>query len=382
MGIRYTRSGPRMNPVTVEVTATDGAARTGRVLTPRGSYRVPAFMPVGTRGSVKALDSADLETLGAEVVLANTYHLLLRPGARVVAALGGLHRFTGWVGHTLTDSGGFQVHSLRPTVDDDGVTFRSVYDGSVIRMTPESAVEAQGLIGADIQMVLDVCATLPATTEVLRLAVERTAAWAERARRHHVRLEARPERQALFGVVQGGTDAMLRIESADRTVALELDGYGIGGLSVGEPRPAMLEALAVTVPRLPADRPRYLMGVGDPVGMLEAIALGVDQFDCVAPTRLARHGALWTSAGRLNLRNAAYATDDGPIDPSCRCPTCGRWSRGYLRHLLSVGEPTAWRLLSLHNLAYVLDLMEQARDAISRGQLDALRTRTADRWEN
>ncbi len=382
MGIRPQRPGPRMNPATVEVTAIDGAARTGRVVTPRGSYRVPAFMPVGTRGAVKALDSADLETLGAEVVLANTYHLLLRPGARVVAALGGLHRFTGWGGHTLTDSGGFQVHSLRPTVDDDGVTFRSVYDGSVTRMTPESAVEAQGLIGADIQMVLDVCATLPATTEVLRLAVERTAAWAERARRHHVRLEARPERQALFGVVQGGTDAILRAESADRTVDLDLDGYGIGGLSVGEPRTAMLETLAVTVPRLPADRPRYLMGVGDPVGMLEAIALGVDQFDCVAPTRLARHGALWTSAGRLNLRNAVYATDDGPIDPSCRCPTCARWSRGYLRHLLSVGEPTAWRLLSLHNLAYVLDLMNQARDAISHGELDALRARTADRWEN
>ncbi len=371
-----------MNPLVVEITATDGAARTGRVVTQRGSYRVPAFMPVGTRGVVKALDSADLETLGAEVVLANTYHLLLRPGARVVAALGGLHRFTGWGGHTLTDSGGFQVHSLRPTVDDDGVTFRSVYDGSVTRMTPESAVEAQGLIGADIQMVLDVCATLPATTEALRLAVERTAAWAERARGHHARLEARPERQALFGVVQGGTDAILRTESADRTVALDLDGYGIGGLSVGEPRQAMLETLAVTVPRLPADRPRYLMGVGDPVGMLEAIALGVDQFDCVAPTRLARHGALWTSAGRINLRNAVHATDDAPIDPSCRCPTCARWSRGYLRHLLSVGEPTAWRLLSLHNLTYVLDLMDQARDAISHGEFDALRARIADRWEH
>ncbi len=380
MGGRNPGSGTRMNPLVVEVAATDGLARTGRVVTPRGSYRVPAFMPVGTRGAVKALDSADLDALGAQVVLANTYHLLLRPGPDVVARLGGLHRFTGWGAHTLTDSGGYQVHSLRPAVDDDGVTFASVYDGSVVRMTPESAVEAQGLIGADIQMVLDVCESLPASTEALRLAVVRTAAWAARARCHHERLEARPEGQALFGVVQGGTDSALRAESAERTVALDLDGYGIGGLSVGEPRPAMLEALAVTVPLLPVDRPRYLMGVGDPVGMLEAIALGVDQFDCVAPTRLARHGALWTSVGRLNLRNAVHATDDGPIDPSCRCPTCARWSRGYLRHLLSVGEPTAWRLLTLHNLTYVLDLMDQARDAIARGELDALRARTAERW--
>ena len=369
-----------MNPLVVELTATDGTARTGRVITPRGSYRVPAFMPVGTKGAVKALDSTDLEALGAEVVLANAYHLLLRPGAGVVAALGGLHRFTGWGGHTLTDSGGYQVHSLRPVVDDDGVTFTSVYDGSVVRMTPESAVEAQALIGADIQMVLDVCESLPASSGALRLSVERTAAWAARARCHHQRSETRPERQALFGVVQGGTDPTLRVESAERTVALDLDGYGIGGLSVGEPRPAMLEALSVTVPHLPVDRPRYLMGVGDPVGMLEAIALGVDQFDCVAPTRLARHGSLWTSVGRLNLRNAVHATDDRPIDPSCGCPTCARWSRGYLRHLLSVGEPAAWRLLSLHNLTYVLDLMDQARDAIERGELDALRARTAERW--
>jgi len=369
-----------MNPLVVEIDATDGLARTGRVVTPRGSYRVPAFMPVGTRGAVKSLDSADLAALGAEVVLANTYHLMLRPGADTVAALGGLHRFTGWDGHTLTDSGGFQVHSLRPRVDDDGVTFASVYDGLATRLTPETAVEVQGLLGADIQMVLDVCASLPATPDVLRTAVDRTTAWAARARAHFDRVEARPEGQALFGIVQGGTDASLRAESAEATVALAFDGYGIGGLSVGEPRSAMLDALAATVPLLPVDRPRYLMGVGDPVGMLEAVALGIDQFDCVAPTRAARHGSMWTSAGRMNLRNAVHARDDGPIDASCRCPTCARWSRGYLRHLLGVGEPTAWRLLTIHNLSYVLGLMDQVRGAIASGTLDALRAHTTDVW--
>jgi queuine tRNA-ribosyltransferase len=364
----------------IEIAATDGAARTGTVRTARGAYTVPAFMPVGTRGAVKALDSIDLEQLGAEVVLANTYHLLLRPGADVVAALGGLHRFTGWSGHTLTDSGGYQVHSLRPDVDDDGVTFASVYDGSRVRLTPESAVEAQGLIGADIQMVLDVCASLPAPVEVLRVAVDRTAGWAARARRHHDRLEARPQGQALFGIVQGGTDPGLRIESAQRTVALDFDGYAIGGLSVGESTTAMLETLAVTVAHLPEDRPRYLMGVGDPVGLIEAVALGVDQFDCVGPTRMARHGSILTSAGRINLRNAVHTDDDAPLDAACGCHTCSRWSRGYLRHLLGVGEPTAWRLLSLHNLAFVLGLMDEARAAVAEGRLAALRSAVGEVW--
>ncbi len=369
-----------MNPLTVEVTATDGAARCGWVVTPRGGYRVPAFMPVGTRGSVKGLDSADLDALGAEVVLANTYHLMLRPGADVVAELGGLHRFTGWSGHTLTDSGGFQVHSLRPKVDDQGVTFASIYDGRATRLTPESAVEVQGLLGADIQMVLDVCASLPAAPDVLAQAVERTAVWAARARTHFELLERRPEGQSLFGIVQGGTDVGLRSESARRTVDLDFDGYGIGGLSVGEPRAEMLDALAATVPFLPVERPRYLMGVGDPVGMLEAVALGVDQFDCVAPTRAARHGSIWTTSGRINLRNAVHTRDDSPLDEACPCPTCGRWSRGYLRHLLSVGEPTAVRLLSIHNLAFVFGLMSQARAAIAAGTLDRLRARTLATW--
>ncbi|HEY5097893.1 MAG TPA: tRNA guanosine(34) transglycosylase Tgt [Acidimicrobiales bacterium] len=364
----------------MDLGAVDGEARTGVVVTARGSYPIPAFMPVGTRGAVKAVDSVDLEAVGAHVVLANTYHLMLRPGAETVARLGGLHRFTGWAGHTLTDSGGYQVHSLRSEVDDGGVTFASVYDGSRLRLTPESAVEAQGLIGADIQMVLDVCSALPAPTEVLRSAVERTARWADRARRHHERLEARPEGQALFGIVQGGTDTGLRAESAQRTVALGFDGYAIGGLSVGEPREAMLEALAATVPFLPTDRPRYLMGVGDPIGMMEAVALGVDQFDCVAPTRMGRHGTILTGQGKLNLRNAAHAQDDAPLDADCGCLTCSRWSRGYLRHLLGVGEPTAWRLLTIHNLAFVLDLMSRARAAIAEGRFDGFRAATVEVW--
>jgi queuine tRNA-ribosyltransferase len=364
----------------LDVTATDGAARCGTVHTPRGAYLVPTFMPVGTRGPVKALDSVDLEALGAGVVLANAFHLMQRPGAERIAALGGIHRFTGFSGHVLTDSGGYQVHSLGPRVDDDGLTFPSVYDGSVVRLTPEVAVEAQGLIGADIQMVLDVCASLPADRAELRRAVDRTADWAARARKYHRELEARPEGQAIFGIVQGGCEPDLRAESAARTVDCDFDGYAVGGLSVGEPRPAMLEALAATVPHLPLDQPRYLMGVGDPVGLVEAVALGVDQFDCVAPTRMARHGTVLTAAGRLNLRNAASAADERPLDPACACSTCTRYTRGYLRHLLTVGEPTAWRLLSLHNLAYVLGLMDEIRRAVATGTLARLRERTGEVW--
>jgi queuine tRNA-ribosyltransferase len=361
-------------PLTIE--ATDGAARAGTVTTARGTFATPVFMPVGTRGSVKAIDARDLEAVGATVVLANTYHLMLRPGADVVASLGGLGAFSGWRGHTLTDSGGFQVFSLNPKVDDDGVTFRSTYDGSSHRMTPESAVATQAAIGADIQMVLDVCSALPASDEVLRLAVERTAQWAARARG-----APRPEGQALFGIVQGGVDEQLRVDSARRTVALDFDGYGIGGLSVGESRDEMVHALESTTPELPADRPRYLMGVGDPVGMLEAISRGVDMFDCVLPTRLARHGTVVTSTGRYQVKNAANTTSDEPLDASCACSTCGRYSRGYLRHLLQVGEPSAARLLTLHNLTWVLDLMAGSRDAIATGRFAAFRDEVVDIWD-
>jgi queuine tRNA-ribosyltransferase len=360
----------------LEITARDGSARAGTVTTPRGSYHTPCFMPVGTRGAVRCLDASDLEGLGVEVVLANTYHLMLRPGAAVIAKLGGVHGFAAWPGHVLSDSGGYQVFSLNPEVDDDGVTFRSVYDGSIHRLRPEDAVATQELLGADIQMVLDVCPPLPSPPEVVRLAVERTAAWAARARRSH-----RREGQAQFGIVQGGVSEALRVESAQRTVDIGFDGYGIGGLSVGESRAEMLPALAAATAHLPQDRPRYLMGVGDPVAMVEAVALGVDQFDCVLPTRLARHGTVLTSQGRMQLRNAAFAGDGGALDPDCACSVCQRWSRAYLRHLLMVAEPTAPRLLTIHNLAFVLGLTARIRAAVAAGTLSVLRADMAAVWD-
>lgn len=366
-----------MHPLQVEIEAVDGAARCGTVTTAGGSYRTPCFMPVGTRGAIKYLSAADHEALGAEVVLANTYHLMLRPGAETVARLGGLGRFTGWDGVTLTDSGGFQVFSLGPQVDDDGVTFRSVYDGSTHRFTPESAVHTQELLGADIQMILDVCPPLPSPPETVRLAVERTAAWAARARHAH-----RREGQSLFGIVQGGTDLAQRSESARRTVALDFDGYAIGGLSVGETRAEMIPALTAAVAELPTDQPRYLMGVGDPASLIEAIGVGVDQFDCVMPTRLGRHGTAMTSAGKVQLKAARHRVDDDPVDPMCPCAVCARHSRGYLRHLFTVGEPSASRLLSLHNVAWTLQLMDRAREAIRGGTLGALTAEVLSVWDS
>lgn len=364
-----------LQPLHVEIEATDGAARTGTVATARGSYCTPCFMPVGTRGAIKYLSATDYDALGAEIVLGNTYHLMLRPGADTVAHFGGLGAFSGWDGITLTDSGGFQVFSLEPKVDDDGVTFRSVYDGSTHRFTPESAVRTQELLGADIQMVLDVCPPLPSPPETVRLAVERTAAWAERARHAHGR-----DGQSLFGIVQGGTDAALRAESARRTVALNFDGYGIGGLSVGETRAEMIPALAAAIAELPADRPRYLMGVGDPASLLEAIAVGVDQFDCVMQTRLGRHGTAMTSEGKVQLKAARHALEDAPIDASCPCAVCARHSRGYLRHLFAVGEPSASRLLSLHNVAWTFHLIDRARAAIRAGTLRSLTAEVLAVW--
>jgi queuine tRNA-ribosyltransferase len=364
-----------VHPVRFEVEVSDGAARAGTAHTARGPYRTPCFMPVGTRGAIKYLSAADYERLGAQIVLGNTYHLMLRPGAETVARLGGLGPFAGWTGLTLTDSGGYQVFSLEPKVDDDGVTFRSTYDGSTHRLTPESAVAVQELLGADIQMVLDVCPPLPSPPEVVRLAVERTAAWAERARRAH----RRPE-QSLFGIVQGGVDHALRSGSARRTVELGFDGYGIGGLSVGESREEMLPALAAAIEHLPTDRPRYLMGVGDPASLVEAVTLGVDQFDCVMQTRLGRHGTALTSAGRLQLKNARHALSDEPLDETCTCEVCVRHSRGYLRHLFQVGEPTASRLVSIHNVAWTLALMERMRTAIAAGTLDHLRREVLEVW--
>ncbi len=360
----------------LEITARDGAARAGTVTTPRGSYQVPTFMPVGTRGAVRTLASSDLEELGVEVVLGNTYHLMLRPGAALVERLGGIHGFAAWNGHVLTDSGGFQVFSLGPRVDDDGVTFRSTYDGSSHRLTPETAVRVQEQLGADIQMALDVCTPLPSAREVVQRDLTRTVQWAERARAAH----RRPD-QAIFGIVQGGADVALRAESARRTAAIGFDGYGIGGLSVGEPRHEMLPALEAALAELPDERPRYLMGVGDPVALVEGVARGVDQFDCVLPTRLGRHGTVLTGAGRTQLRRQANAESDQPLDPSCGCAVCARWSRAYLRHLLMVDEPTAARLLTIHNLAWTLALMDQIRAAVIAGSLDQLRAQIAAVWD-
>jgi queuine tRNA-ribosyltransferase len=332
-------------------------------------------MPVGTRGAIKYLSATDYERLGIEIVLGNTYHLMLRPGPGVVARLGGLGRFTGWSGLTLTDSGGFQVFSLGPQVDDDGVTFKSTYDGSMHRFTPEGAVATQELLGADIQMVLDVCPPLPSPPDVVRMAVERTASWAVRARAAHRRTD-----QALFGIVQGGIDTALRAESARRTTDLGFDGYGIGGLSVGETRAEMIPALAAALAHLPPDRPRYLMGVGDPAGLVEAVGLGVDQFDCVMQTRLGRHGTALTAAGKVQVKAVRNAESDEPIDGTCPCEVCQRHSRGYLRHLFQVGEPTAARLLSVHNLAWTLDLMTRMRTAIEHGTFGCLRSEVLSVW--
>ena len=364
-----------MHPVDFELLASDGAARTGVGHTARGSYRTPCFMPVGTRGAIKYLSAADYERLGAEIVLGNTYHLMLRPGAETVAHLGGLGKFAGWGGLTLTDSGGFQVFSLDPKVDDDGVTFKSTYDGSKLRFTPELAVHTQELLGADIQMVLDVCPPLPSPPEVVRRAVERTSMWAARAKAVH----QRPD-QALFGIVQGGVDEVMRAESAQRTVEVGFDGYGIGGLSVGETRAEMLPALAAALEHLPSDRPRYLMGVGDPASLVESVALGVDQFDCVMQTHIGRHGTALTSTGKLHIKNAVHALSDEPMDSQCSCEVCARHSRGYIRHLFQVGEPTAARLVSLHNIAWTLQLMARMRDAISAGTFDDLRRHELSIW--
>jgi queuine tRNA-ribosyltransferase len=365
--------------VALTIEAHDGDARAGQAVTASGrTFATPAFMPVGTRGAVRTLDTEDLSRCGAEIVLANTYHLMLRPGADTVAALGGLHGFTGWAGPMLTDSGGFQVFSLPAgtvKVDDDGVTFRSTYDGSSHRLTPERAVEVQALLGADVQMVLDVCPPLPSPPDVVRQAVERTAAWAARAK-----AAPRGEGQALFGIVQGGIDDALRVESARRTTEIGFDGYGIGGLSVGESREEMGPALAAALSALPADRIRYLMGVGDPARLVDAVALGVDLFDCVLPTRHGRHGTVLTAAGRYNLSNARFRTDPGPLDDACPCEVCQRASRAYLRHLLSVQEPTGARLVTMHNLSWLLRFVADMRTAICDGTFSAFRASTLAIW--
>jgi len=364
----------------LDVEATDGGARAGTVTTARGMFRTPVFMPVGTRAAVRTLSSADLEALRSEVILGNTYHLMLKPGSELIAELGGLHGFADWKGHLLTDSGGYQIFSLEPKVTDDGATFRSTYDGSSHHLTPEGSVVVQQQLGSDIMMVLDVCPPLPSPLSTIREAVDRSALWAARAKTANQAARAAGSTQAQFGIVQGGVDLALRTESAERTIEVDFDGYGIGGLSVGEPLEEMLPALAATTAVLPVDQPRYLMGVGDPVSIVEAVALGVDMFDCVLPTRLARHGTILTSVGRMNLRNAKHQRDPSPLDAECSCSTCARWSRAYLRHLLMVSEPTVARLTTIHNVHWLLRLMEAARRAIIDGTYDTFRRGVVEVW--
>ena len=357
------------------VEASDGRARAGTMATARGTIQTPVFMPVGTRAAVKTLDTRDLERLGPPIVLANTYHLMERPGADLIAEMGGLHRFMGWDGHLLTDSGGYQVFSLAPKITEQGATFRSVYDGSYVELSPERAVEVQELLGSDIAMVLDVCTALPADRAALRHALDLTIRWAERSKQAHSGGD-----QAQFGIVQGGVEVDLRVESAERTVAIGFDGYAVGGLSVGESRHRMVPALAAATGVLPADRPRYFMGLGDPVGLVEAVANGIDMFDCVLPTRLGRHGTALTGEGRLNLKNLRFARDDRPIDPGFSHPLSDRHSRAYLRHLLVTNEPTAGRIITLHNLAWLADLTARMGLAIREGRFEALRAQIWSAW--
>ena len=363
-----------------EVLARHGQARKGRITTPRGSFTTPCFMPVGTRAAVRTLDTADLEALKPAVVLANTYHLMMRPGPEVVQRMGGVHGFTGWSGHVLTDSGGYQVFSLDPKVDDGGATFQSTYDGSTHRFTAERVVDVQLQLGSDIQMAFDVCPPADAPAPVQRQAVDRTAAWAARARRRFLEQGGHQAGASQFGIVQGGLDPALRAESAARTIEVGFEGYAVGGLSVGEPPDQMMAALSATTPQLPADQPRYFMGLGDPVGLVECVAMGVDMFDCVLPTRLARHGTALTGEGRLNITNASFAADDRPVDPQFPASPIARYSRAYIRHLFNVDEPSAARLLTLHNVAWLLALMDTAQGAIAAGTLDRLRRRVAEAW--
>lgn len=350
-------------------TDSDSHARLGQITTPHGEIATPAFAPVGTQATVKALDPRDLRELGAELILGNTYHLYLRPGVEVVAELGGLHRFMGWDGPILTDSGGFQVFSLAENrrITDEGVEFRSHIDGSRHLFTPEMVVRTQEQLGADIIMVLDECVE-PDDRAYNEQALARTHAWAERCLHAQTRAD-----QALFGIVQGGIFPDLRRTSAEFLLGLDFPGYAIGGLSVGESKEEMLATLDITVPLLPKKKPRYLMGVGAPEDLLEGVARGVDLFDCVLPTRLARNGALFTRSGRMNIRNAQYERDAAPIEAGCRCATCQSFSRAYLRHLFKARELLAPRLATIHNVHFLLELMRDIRAAIADGNLLAFK---------
>ena len=371
------------------MTHTDGGARRGVMATAHGDVQTPAFMPVGTQGAVKGVLHRDLEQMGADILLGNTYHLYLRPGDDLIARRGGLHAFIGWPKPILTDSGGYQVFSLaaRRTVAEDGVKFQSHLDGSAHLLTPEKVVDIQAQLGSDIAMVLDECLAHPSGDELVRPSMERTLRWARRARERFLTLYEKKGRtsfssggvtvtnpgQAQFGIVQGGTSAELREESARGTVGIGFEAYAIGGLSVGEPTDVMYKIVADTTPCLPEDHPRYLMGTGTPQDLVESVARGIDLFDCVLPTRNARNGQLFTSEGPINIKNARYAEDDGPPDDACSCYTCRTFSRAYLRHLFQIGEINASTLNTLHNLHFYLDTFREIRDAIAFGRFESFR---------
>jgi len=359
------------------VTATDGAARAGVLRTTHGDIPTPAFMPVGTKASVKSLHPDEVRALGANVILGNAYHLHFRPGEEVIADLGGLHAFAGWDGPILTDSGGFQVFSLRDTIlalNEAGVTFRSVYDGAEARFTPVGVAEIQRKLGSDIAMCLDVCAPAESTRSEVEKAVHLTSLWAAQ----QIESEAAPG-QLRFGIAQGGVDGELRRRSIEEICALPFDGYALGGLAVGEGKDEMLETVAWAAPLLASDKPRYFMGIGDAEGILEVVGRGIDLFDCVLPTRTARTGSALVSTGRINLRNAGFARDPRPLEDGCGCPACARFTRAYIRHLVTQSELLGLRLLSLHNLWFVLDLTARARAAIERGTFASFRQDTLAR---
>ena len=358
--------------------AQDGTARTGEIATPRGTIRTPAFMPVGTAATVKAMYPGQVHELGADVVLGNTYHLMLRPGPERMARLGGLHRFMNWDRPILTDSGGFQVMSLSALrkIDEQGVTFRSHIDGTAHHMSPERSIEIQGLLGSDIQMQLDECVRLPADHAAIEKAMHLSLRWAERCR---VAFGEQPGR-AMFGIVQGGDVPALRVESARALTDLDLKGYAVGGLAVGEPQAVMFAMIETVEPHLPQAKPRYLMGVGTPDDILGAVARGIDMFDCVMPTRAGRHGLAYTRHGRVNLRNARHAEDTAPLDEASTCPAARDYSKAYLHHLVRSNEILGMMLLTWNNLAYYQDLMKGARAAIREGRYADYCAATREGW--
>lgn len=353
-------------------------ARLGIVHTPHGSFETPTFMPVGTQATVKTMSPEELKEIGSGIILSNTYHLWLRPGHDIIKEAGGLHKFMNWDRPILTDSGGFQVFSLSKfrTIEEEGVHFRHHLNGSKLFLSPEKATEIQNALGADIMMAFDECPPYPATFEYMKASVERTSRWAERCLTAH----GRPNDQALFGIIQGGEFEALRKQSAKDLVSLDFPGYAIGGLSVGESKEVMNEVLEFTTPLLPQDKPRYLMGVGSPGSLIDGAIRGIDMFDCVLPTRIARNGTLMTSEGRLVVRNAKYSRDFGPLDPNCDCHVCKNYSRAYIHHLIRAEETFGIRLTSYHNLYFLLNLMEQVRDAIRTDSLGDFREEFFERY--